>query len=252
MVRVVVLTLILGLSVPVTAAPAREPAAIDAMAPTVVRVNVPGGYDPNSMYVLVGQYGKGLALSPVRREASATQFTERIGVGYTSAKLLIYYPGCSVKVPALLDDPLYARLKVKPGFEVHIGSGPPRDWDRSKGDLVPASIAARDGYPDSVVIRLVQRGTISGRVEKAFLARNGVDAPVGRSAGSEYHVWFQALRGGSGSGKGVGSDGSFSMSLLPGTYDLSVVVGAGGKTRRIPVETGFILREGESHEIVLR
>lgn len=322
------LSMAIGLSALGNGAFAEDAAVFNAGMPAVLCVQVPAGFDAGQMYVLVGQYGKGLGLSPARREPGAAEFTERMGEGYTSAKLLIYYPGhklvtaelqrddmslpftpafhklkmiplkikltrsdgapiadqaitliqsipdmayfgyedgmvfsiyttpaasgvtdssgeLSVKVPALLDDPLHAELKVKPGFEVYLGSGPPRDWlDRSKGEPVPRYIAARNSYPEPVAIQWVLSARISGRIEESFLTRNDVDS-------ADLLLCIKSANQGTCCYRA--KSGVFtSLSMRPGVYDIYAEVGSGGKTRQIPVETGFVLHEGEKHEIVLK
>ncbi len=161
----------------------------------------------------------------------------------------------TLQAPALLDDPLFAKLKVTPGFSMRLDEDRLSAWDYN---LSPDFIAAQDNYAQPIVVKLVYRSKISGKVQQSFLQRNGIDVPMGQStqAGGypDYAIWFEADHKGGGQGVGVQADGSFSMTLPPGAYDLSIQVRRGPVTewKTCSVRKGFVLGENEDKTITVR
>jgi hypothetical protein len=164
--------------------------------------------------------------------------------------------GCvTVQVPRLLDDPIFAGLKLSPGFDLRLDE----DVLRAVAyDLVPTSIPAQTSYPTPTTVKLIYQARISGKVEESFLKRNSIDVPVGQSVqpgGHPVHsIWFQAQHKGGGQGVAVQADGSFAMPIPPGTYDLLIEVrrSPGTHLETFPVRKGFVLGEKERKEITVR
>ena len=164
----------------------------------------------------------------------------------------------AVEVPSLADDPYFARLDPpwRPiGFELEL----PRHRGGAHGwDFAPRTIPPQVSYPQVVTVTVVYRGEISGCVSKSFVTRNDIEAAARTDSkgepGESYTLSFMAMAKDKGSvtGQDVSPDGTFSMTLPPGTYDLSIAVRRdGGKVlRRLPIEAGFVL--GENEHRVLR
>jgi hypothetical protein len=303
------------------------------------RIRIPADADAARALVLVGEYGHGLSIVRVDRKAGSNEFIRGIAPRTTSAKLLIYYPGCrlltaempreqllqpftavfhklpavpltlqltrsdgtampgqsvslrqpllemeyfgygdgivswtgaspvasgttdasgrvSLAVPLLLDDPLFAGLKVEPGFHLSLGGDRPfgpRDYD-----LVPAWLPAQRSYASPVVVKFLYRGSISGKVERSFLLSHGADVPLGPYTNKECRVSFYVHEVGSrgSSGTGLKADGSFSVPLRAGTYDFTIEVNEGAKSptprRLIPVGTNVVIGEREHRQLILK
>lgn len=168
--------------------------------------------------------------------------------------------GCiSMQIPLLLDDPAYSKCpETKPSYNIMI----PMDgigWGTLGYYFVPSSIPMQRTYEKPVDMRLVFRGQIVGTVKRSFLTRHGLHVPIGpvaRHGGSPGYITLMAYRCGSRTGSGVGlrSDGSFSMSLPAGKYDLSLDI-LGYKDRAykaITIERGFVVGEKETRKILLK
>lgn len=158
----------------------------------------------------------------------------------------------TVQVPLLLDDPLFAKLNVKPGFGMSIQRGVPQGLTGYQ--LNPRWIPSRKSYPDPIAVKLVYNGKISGRVYRSFLARNGVNAPMGPSRNKRwYRVWFwpQNISRRGAMGKGVAADGTFSMPVEAGTYDLRIDIRSktGKFQKTIPLKKGFVVGENEDRRL---
>jgi len=159
-----------------------------------------------------------------------------------------------VEVPSLPDDPYFSDdAERRPiGFELRL---PRHRGDAYGWDFVPRMIPAQTGYSGPVTVTLVYRGKISGRVTESFLSRAAVIGGEGEGEpGNSYDLWFAAKSSGtrSGTGRRVSADGTFSIRLPAGSYDLFLeVCGNGGwLLRRVPIQTGFVL--GEKEHRVLR
>lgn len=101
---------------------------------------------------------------------------------------------------------------------------------------------------------MVYRGKISGSVAESFLARDSVEGAGEQAELNEsYSLTLMAMWKTEpwGSGVDVSADGTFSMTLPAGTYDLFLeLCRNGGKLlRRLPVETGFVVGENE-HRLI--
>jgi len=161
----------------------------------------------------------------------------------------------SAEVPSLLDDPYFVKWNRPPGFGIHLAERERRS-EHGGYDLVNGFIAAQRSYPQPLTVTLVYRGRISGHVHESYLSRHGIKAPMGPLQGDTYLVSFMAYSRPrrSGSGRGVGKDGSFSISLAPGAYDLTLEVrdeDKGFTEKRIPIQQDFVLSEGEDKAIEL-
>jgi hypothetical protein len=161
----------------------------------------------------------------------------------------------TVRVPVLLNDPLFADPKLSPGFSIRLDNDQLAALDYN---LDPNFISAQRRFSVPVAIKLIYRSSISGKVDESFLRRNGVAVPMGQSVQpdgyTDYSVWFEADHKGGGSGVGVQADGSFAMSLSPGTYDLSIQVrrGPGTEWKTLTVQKGFEIGEKEKKEITVK
>lgn len=159
----------------------------------------------------------------------------------------------ALKAPLLLEDPLYAKLKVKPSYQVK------SNWKSPAGmndyNLVPNSIDSQKSYAAPIAIKLVYRAKISGSVSQQYLLNNGIEAKLGPDANNQYRVWFEVDAADTKSGQGVApaADGTFSISVTPGTYDLSIQVrdDKGFTTRTVPVAKAFVVGENETRKIDL-
>jgi hypothetical protein len=164
--------------------------------------------------------------------------------------------GQTVKLPLLLDDPAFAVYKTKAEFSVGLNDSFPQKMGY---DFVPPSIPAQKSYADSVPVKLVYRGRISGQMKPSFPARHGITAPLGSiltpSGSSAHKVWFRAHQsnGKSGQGSAVKADGSFSMTLPAGKYDLFIEVTneQGFAEKTIPIRKGVVIGENEDRKVVL-
>jgi|GEM_PF-2080491 len=159
----------------------------------------------------------------------------------------------TVQVPDLLSDPLYAKLKVVPGFGLRVDGDPPTG---TLGfDLVPNWIIAEKTYHEPVQVKVIFRGKVSGKVTPEYLASHNVDAKMGSHGGSQYAVWLEADRigGGGGQGQGVAADGTFSMTLSAGKYDFSIQIrdDSGLVTKSIPIAQNYVLGENEDKKLDL-
>jgi len=169
----------------------------------------------------------------------------------------------AVQVPSLLDDPYFAaprkRQPEKLGFWVELPDRLRERRDVRYGfSFVPRLIPAQRTYPQPVTVTLVYSGKFSGRVEESFLRRKGIPERTLRGV-RRRGVWtsvlsFVAFRERSGSGIGLGPDGTFSLTLEPGNYDLSIEVqkASGGYLRSISIAKGVALRENENRVIILK
>jgi len=163
-------------------------------------------------------------------------------------------------LPLLHRDPYFAGGK-HPLTALSLSPGERRHRDQ-QWDLSPSRIELRDSYPKPVVITMVRRAALRGRIERSFLARHGIGADAMKPSSNPYvaktahRVWLNASQS-----KGATfyncmlmPDGSFSRRLPAGTYDLHLRVSGKGEasSRRIPVREGVELKEGEQKTLVVR
>lgn len=161
----------------------------------------------------------------------------------------------ALKVPRLIDDPVFEKSGEKPSFGVRLEERTPQ----AAYDLVPSSIASRESYDGQQIVKLVYRGKITGQIDAAFLGKHGINAPLGKALApdgrTEYKVWFQAHESNGKMGQGVAfkDDGTFSMELPPATYDLAVEVWDenGRLEKTISIQKGFVLGESEDRRLIL-
>jgi hypothetical protein len=164
----------------------------------------------------------------------------------------------AIEVPSLLDDPFFASHRRLPvGFSLTLPQhrGGTYGWE-----FVPAMIPAQRNYPEPVMVTVAYRGKISGRVQRSFLARHNLRTEAYRARRGRpkdyYPLWLGARSkvGRSGMVEAIRRDGTFSMVLPAGTYDLSIEVltETGRFLRKLPVQAGFVLGENENRVINLK
>lgn len=151
-----------------------------------------------------------------------------------------------VALPDLTRDPLYAKLKLEAGFVPRLIGSPHAGV--TGFDLVPGWIKAQQKYKDTQ-IKVVFRGRIRGKVIPQYLANRGVEAKIGPDDKKNYSVWFEADRvgGSGGQGRGIEADGTFSMALPAGKYDLSIQVrdDKGVVTKSLPIAKDYYIGEND-------
>jgi hypothetical protein len=159
--------------------------------------------------------------------------------------------GFAADVPSLPDDPYFATPGSVKGFSIKLKL--PYRYGR---DFIPAEIAARTSYPETVGIEVVYHGRIRGRLSQAFLSRNNIILPPVESGNNVRpavsRVWVAANKEKQANEVSVGNDGRFTMSLAPDTYDLAVWAQDGKRrtdTRSLPVRSGIVLKEDQDNEI---
>ncbi len=162
----------------------------------------------------------------------------------------------TVQVPVLGDDPAFEKLRHTQAFYV------PEDWRPGftlgengscafdGGDATPSGIVSQATYGQPVTVTFVPWGHISGTMELSFLRKNG----VGPSTPGVYQISFIANDERGTVRESALTNGSFNLTLKPGRYDLAISVKGKNweKPREIPVETGFVLHEGEDKKFVLK
>jgi hypothetical protein len=160
-----------------------------------------------------------------------------------------------VEVPSLSEDPYFSHGDERwpIGFEVRF----PRSRTGIYGcDFVPRVIPAQASYPNPVAVKLVYRGMISGRVTDSFVRRALAEAPVDEGpTTTSYSVTVMARPRGEShaTGRRVAVDGTFSMKLPTGSYELSAEIRRdGGETlRQVRIDEGFALGEKEHRVLTL-
>lgn len=166
-----------------------------------------------------------------------------------------------IEVPCLLYDP-YFTSGERPlgGFGIKVLRSISGGFD-----LVPRVIPLQTSYPGTLpgtlVVTLVRRAKLIGQVERSFWKKHGIQPRVELARKRDKRYFgnvsvFAKRKGARGSqGWGVKADGSFSFTLPPGTYQISVSVYAGEKgftKKSIPVFSDLVLQEEEQRHISLR
>jgi hypothetical protein len=165
----------------------------------------------------------------------------------------------TISVPDLLRDPFIANAEgifSPPAFRVTTYRA-----DSQEGpDPKPATIPLQKSYPKTLTITIVQRAKLSGIVGDEFLARQGLEIPPEPAGATDaqpaYRLGLRLVTATRTSyGFGLRPDGSFSVSVPPGTYDLELYqqpaeLGS-ENNKRFRVEKGPVLKEGERRDIVV-
>ena len=168
-------------------------------------------------------------------------------IGYTDSSGIL-----SIEVPQILDDPILMGLVCdKPIFYAEM------EVDKLNGftaDLVSSYFPAQRSYPDPIDIKAVYQGRISGKIEKSFLDRNGITAPLGDQHGSIRAYIFDPIlhRGCEISTK---ADGSFTYELPAGKYNVSVEYQNPGKDsprKTIPAGPDVVVGEAEEKVVEIK
>jgi hypothetical protein len=163
-------------------------------------------------------------------------------------------------LPLLHRDPYFAGGK-HPLSALSLSLGQRRGRDQ-QWDLSPSRLKVQDSYPRPVVITMIRRATLSGRIEASFLARHGIGSDDMKPSSNPYvaktahRVWLNARQptGATFYNCMLMPDGTFHRRLPAGTYDLHIrVPGKGDESgRSIPVQEGVELKEGEQKLLVVK
>lgn len=154
----------------------------------------------------------------------------------------------STGVPSLLDDPYFAK---RSDLSVELR---PSEGTRHSGtygyDSLPRGIPAQRSYSETLTRTVVYKGHITGKIEKSFLARNGVRPSGNRNEGPSLMVRRHGDTGSS--GRGLGEHGSFEMTVSAGTYDLTLECREGKQIRSVAVMKDVVVGEGENKAVTIR
>ena len=146
---------------------------------------------------------------------------------------------CILPLPSLLDDPYFAKhaAPVATGLRVQTKRNQ-RDADQ---DLSPTIIPVRKEYREPIVITVTTRAHLHGRVAISYIRARRLSGAVTpyvyeRTMVGHHRVELRAEVSGGGRSYScmLLHDGSFSVKLPPGIYDLALVeLGEGGKVERV-------------------
>lgn len=160
------------------------------------------------------------------------------------------------EVPVILDDPaIYQNDKYKPTFTI---------WTDDMREVMPKlvtrpeKIISQKCYDKPINILLLHAGKISGVLDKSFLKTHKLSADIINNANSNTSQFLFYAKGidkiyDHGIGVPINSDGSFSVTLPPATYDIYIESShkLENNTYNILFKHNFILKEGEEQRIVI-
>jgi len=162
-----------------------------------------------------------------------------------------------VEVPSILDDPYFSggrRWMHSLGFEPYL---PHREFGHG-WDFVPMMIPPQREYPGVFSVVLKYRGEISGRLTDAYAARACAQLSPGKKIASpEYSIYAESNTGDPlhDGGAGVEKDGSFSLNLPAGRWNLFLEIEDEKPfwyIGRVPIAKDFVLGEGEHRVLELK
>jgi hypothetical protein len=220
------------------------------LVPTTIRLTTSNGTGIPNQTLALTQPMLNMAFYGLTDRLAGKGYTPVVASGVTDATGRL-----ALKVPRLIDDPVFEKSGEKPIFGVRLEERIPQ----AAYDLVPSSIPSQESYGGQQIVKLIYRGKISGQIDAAFLGKHGITASLGKAlvpdGRTEYKVWFQAHESSGKGGQGVAfkDDGTFSMELPPATYDLAVEVWDenGRPEKTISIQKGLVLSEGEDRRITL-
>jgi len=181
---------------------------------------------------------------------------------------------CTLLVPSLLDDPYFGKHSFPPDMAFEIRT--PRNQRHPDQDLSPATIPVKRAYSQPIIVTVSARAHLHGHVAIPYVRAHQLFGTVtpytyedkhGRTGPTRVELRAEVSDGGRSFNCMLLRDGSFSVKLPPGTYDLVLVeLGEGGTIRRVVGQTGknalseyyrqrvpldirVILREGEDKAV---
>jgi hypothetical protein len=153
---------------------------------------------------------------------------------------------CILQLPSLLDDPYFAEhtAPIAAGFQVRTQRNQ-RDADQ---DLSPTTIPVRRAYQEPIVITVTTRAHLHGSVAIPYIRARQLSGTVtpylyegkySKIGPTRVELRAEVSEGGRSHDCMLLRDGSFSVRLPPGTYDLALVeLGEDGNIRRVIERTG--------------
>jgi hypothetical protein len=163
---------------------------------------------------------------------------------------------CTVVLPYLPDDPYFAASGREAQFSIAVKTDPD-----GESHITPKRIPLQEKYAEPVTITRFELAHLYGRIEKGFLDRHEMHGDVTPYSDPQFARSPQRIELRVEEKKGYGGnamlmpDGSFSVRLPPGEYDLRLVSlprDGGTLVREAIIQEGLILKPGEERKLIFQ